>query len=116
MKKYLVLVTCFLSDLAIHCKEGSVILLPSDYKVPESKEGYPPKFKLLGEVDNDVPAGVDPAMAEVEQVLAEGGISRAVAETYFSEVGASTPEEKLAAAKDLAQDTKPKEAKQKAKK
>lgn len=109
MKKYLVLVTCFLSDLAIHCRAGSVVLLPADYTLPESKEGYPQKFKYLGEVDGTVNPKVDPELAEVESVLKEAKITKAVSDAYFREVGAETPEEKLKAAKELASDASPKE-------
>ncbi len=104
MKKYLVLITCFLSDLAIHCKAGSVVLLPATYKLPETKKGQRPKFKYLGDVDGKDVAGVDPELAEVEQVLRDADIDRRVAATYFKEVGAATPEEKLVAAKELAQE------------
>lgn len=107
MKKYLVLITCFLSDLAILCEAGTIVLLPADYTLPESKEGYPKKFKYLGTVEGDIPAGVDPEMIEVEQVLKDANITKAVADAYYAEVGASTPAEKLVAAKELAADVAP---------
>jgi len=104
VKKYLVLITCFLSDLAMHCRAGSVVLLPANYTLPETKKGARPKFKYLGEVNAKDTAGVDPELAEVEQVLKDAEIDQGVAATYFKEVGASTPEEKLVAAKELAQE------------
>ena len=103
MKKYLVLVTNYLSDLALLCEAGSIVLLPADYELPETKENYPKKFKFLGEVEG-TDKGIDPELAEVHQVLNAAGVPQAVAGTYFKEVGAVSPEEKLEAARELAQE------------